>query len=111
MNRILMLLIVASFSTFVETSGQSTTFDSLYWVVETNIHNPSYSIVRFYNHENLMVHEVRLQGVYLNICNPRQRKKLDSLMREYSQRVVRSKEIGSRYTLKVSSRLLRRSQL
>ncbi|HMG93444.1 MAG TPA: hypothetical protein VK589_25475 [Chryseolinea sp.] len=112
MNRILMLVIVASLSPAVETSAQSASFDSLYWVVETNIHNPSYTIVRFYNYRNLMVHEVRLQGVYLNICSPRQRKKLDSLMKEYSQRVVTSKEVGAKYTVKVSSKLLsRRGQL
>lgn len=112
MNRILMLLVLASLSTASKTSAQSASVDSLFWVVETNIHNPSYTIVRFYNYRNLMVHEVRLQGVYLNICNPRQRKKLDSLMKEYYQRAVISKEVGSSYTIKVSSKLLsRRGQL
>ena len=107
-----MLLMVVSFSTSVESSAQSSSFDSLYWVVETNIHNPSYTIVRFYNYRNLMVHEVRLQGIYLDIRNPRQRKKLDSLMKEYSQRVVTSKDIGARNTINVSSKLLsRRGQL
>jgi hypothetical protein len=111
MNRILMLLVVASFSTIVETSAQTTTFDSLYWVVETNIHNPSYTIVRFYNYNNLMVHEVRLEGIYLDICKPKQRKKLDSLMKEYSQKVVMSMEVGATYTVKVSRKLSRRGQL
>jgi hypothetical protein len=103
-----MLLIVASLSTAVKTSAQAGSVDSLFWVVETNIHNPSYTIFRFYNYQNLMVHEVRLQGVYLNICNPRQRKKLDSLMNEYYQRVVTSKAVGTRYTINVSSKLLSR---
>lgn len=107
-----MLFVVAWLSTALKTNAQSTSFDSLFWVVETNIYNPSYTIVRFYNYRNLMVHEVRLQGVYLDICNPRQRKKLDSLMKEYSQRVVTSKEVGARYTINVSSKLLsRRGQL
>jgi hypothetical protein len=112
MNRMIMLLLVVSLSTAIQAGAQSESFDGLYWVVETNIHNRSYTIVKFYNYRNLMVHEVRLQGIYLDICKPRQRKKLDMLMKEYSQRVVTSKEIGSRYTIKVSSRLLsRRGQL
>ena len=52
--------------------------DSLYWVVETNIHHPNYTIVHFYNYRNVKVHEVRMQGVYIDIRNPKQRKKLDS---------------------------------
>ena len=112
MKRTLILLAVAWLSVAVEAKAQTNSFDSLYWVVETNIHHRSYTIVKFYNYHNLMVHEVRLEGIYLDICKPRQRRKLDELMKEYSQRVVTSKETGSRYTLKLSNRVLsRRGQL
>ena len=112
MNRLITLLSVIWLSTAIQASAQSENFEGLYWVVETNIHHRSYTIVKFYNYRNLMVHEVRLEGIYLDICRPKQRKKLDALMKEYSQRVVKSTEIGSRYSVKVSTRLLsRRGQL
>ena len=89
MNRIILVVVVALLS-MVEARAQSGIADSLYWVVETNIHNPSYTIVRFYNYRNLMVHEVRLQGVYIDIRNPKHRRKLDLQMKQYHERSVLS---------------------
>ena len=62
--------------------------DSVYWVVETNLRNPSFTIVHFYNYKNVKVHEVRMQGVYLDISNPKHRKKLDLLVKEYHERTL-----------------------
>ena len=64
--------------------------DSLYWVVETNIRQPNYTIVHFYNHRNVKVHEIRMQGVYIDIRNPKQRKKLDRLMKQFNDRTITS---------------------
>ena len=87
MSRILLLLTAALFST-AEGFAQAT--DTLYWVVETNIYHPNYTIVHFYNHRNVKVHEVRMQGVYIDIRNPKQRKKLDSLLKQVKDRTVTS---------------------
>ena len=62
--------------------------DNLYWVVETNLRHRSYTIVHFYNDRNEKVHEVRMQGVYLDIRNAKHRKKLDLLMKEFNSRNV-----------------------
>ena len=70
------------------TELQAQSVDSVYWVVETNIHNPTYTIVHFYNYRNEKVHEVRMQGVYLDIRNTKHRKKLDALMRQYYDRML-----------------------
>ena len=73
---------------FWSMEGRAQTVDSVYWVVETNIHNPTFTIVRFYNFRNVKVHEVRMLGVYLDIRNPKHRKKLDLLMKQYHDRTL-----------------------
>lgn len=85
MSRTLMFFaVVLSWSTDV----QAQSIDSVYWVVETNIHNPTFTIVHFYNYRNVKVHEVRMQGVYIDIRNPKHRKKLDFLMKQYHERTL-----------------------
>lgn len=87
MNRILMVVGSLLFC-LVEVCAQSS--DSVYWVVETNLRNPSFTIVHFYNYQNVKVHEVRMQGVYIDICNPKHRKKLDLIVKEYHERILTS---------------------
>ena len=85
MSRMLMFLAVVLFWS-VQVQAQS--IDSVYWVVETNVRNPTFTIVHFYNYSNVEVHEVRLQGMYLDIRNPKHRKKLDLLMKQYFERTL-----------------------
>lgn len=60
----------------------------LFWVVETNKHYRSYSIVRFYDHNNVQVHEVKINGVFINIRKQKQRRKLDQLLKLYNERLI-----------------------
>jgi hypothetical protein len=53
----------------------------VYWVVETNINQKNFSIVRLYDHENKLVHEVRMDGVYFDVARARHRKMLDQFLR------------------------------
>ena len=85
MNRMLTLFAAFLFWS-IEVQAQS--FDSVYWVVETNLRNPTYTIVHFYNYRNIKVHEVRMQGVHIDIRNPKHRKKLDLLMKQYHERTL-----------------------
>ncbi|HEY3403558.1 MAG TPA: hypothetical protein VGK59_09240 [Ohtaekwangia sp.] len=55
-----------------------------FWVVETNVKNRSYSIIRFYNGMNEQIHEVKLEGVYVDIRKPRYRRKLDKMLKDYN---------------------------
>lgn len=82
------ILIVLAAVVLCSIDGYSQSVDSVYWVVETNLRNPSYTIVHFYNYRNEEVHEVRMQGVYIDIRNPKQRKKLDLLVKEYNERIL-----------------------
>ncbi|MBK7099651.1 MAG: hypothetical protein IPH58_16775 [Sphingobacteriales bacterium] len=38
-----------------------------YWVIETNIHTPEHSIIRFYDNTHVMVYQETITGVVLNI--------------------------------------------
>jgi len=84
-----MLKLFAAFL-FWSIEVQAQSIDSVYWVVETNLRNPTYTIVHFYNDHNIKVHEVRMQGVYIDIRNSKQRKKLDLLVKQYHERLLTS---------------------
>ena len=54
-----------------------------YWVVETNSKLKNYSIVRLYDSNNQLVHEVRMDGIYFDVTRTKHRKKLDLLLNGY----------------------------
>jgi hypothetical protein len=56
-----------------------------YWVVESNKEIPYRSIVKIYNQENALIHEVKLH-TKLDVTNKRHRKVLTQMMRRYYQR-------------------------
>jgi hypothetical protein len=62
--------------------------DSLFWVVETNLHDRSFAIVRIYDRQNIKVYEVRLKGEFIDIRNPKHRKKLDSMIKQISEQAA-----------------------
>ena len=97
MIRILLLILTTVQFSCAEIFAQQV--DSLYWVVETNIRYPNYTIVHFYNYRNVKVHEVRLEGIYIDIRNPRQRKKLDVLMKQFNDRTAASKRRRAKNTI------------
>jgi hypothetical protein len=57
----------------------------LFWVVETNQNVPDYSLVRFYDGDQTLVHEVQLDK-RLDVNKRRDRKILVSMMKRYTQR-------------------------
>lgn len=89
MRHIMIAAVLPLFITFAA-PAQHLKSDPLYWVVETNKNNPSYSIVKFYDRFDLLVHEVRLDGVYIDIRVSKQKKKLDQLLKNYTDRIVAS---------------------
>jgi len=64
-------------------SAQELKVAPAYWVVETNVRQKNFSIVRLYDAQHNLVHEVRMDGVYFNISKMKHRKKLDQLLRGY----------------------------
>lgn len=61
---------------------------SLYWVVETNTQIKNYSVVRFYNQNNQLVHEVAMDHVRIDITKPKHQRKLNQLLKNYQDRVA-----------------------
>lgn len=52
-----------------------------YWVVETNVNQKNFSIVRLYNNSDKLVHEVKMDGVYFDVTRAKHRKMLDQLLK------------------------------
>ena len=82
------LVLLSAFALLAMTTAfaQQATTSPVYWVVETNPRNTPYSIVRFYDANNALVHEVTIDGVYINITKAKYRKKLDLLLKQYNDR-------------------------
>ena len=90
--KFIMFSMVLTVLTCVRVSSQPLKLSELFWVVETNKHHRSYSIVTFYDHNNVKVHEVKINGVFINIRKQKQRRKLDRLLKVYNERLIISSE-------------------
>ena len=99
MKRLILFSALALLATNTAFAQQAPT-SPVYWVVETNPKNTSYSIVRFYDAGNALVHEVTIDGVYINIKKAKHRKKLDLLLKQYNDRgTTASKKNRSRRSI------------
>lgn len=77
--------------------AQDTVTASTYWVIETNVNDRSYSILKLYDQNNQLVHEVKIEGVSIDIRQARQRKILNQILKNYNGRAtVRLKRIKPR---------------
>ena len=83
-----MLALFLSISAAIE--AQQVDQTPSYWVVETNIRHPNFTIVRFYDVQDQLVHEVKIMGVYIDVRKPKQKRKLDQLLKTYHERIVAS---------------------
>lgn len=76
------LLLIALVTGFLAKAGaQDLKVVPAYWVVETNVRQKNFSIVRLYDEQNNLVHEVKMDGLYFDVNKPRHRKKLDLLLK------------------------------
>ena len=72
------LILISGFS--ISTSAHTRKFyTQLYWVVETNISQPDVSIVKFYNMENQLVREIKLEGFLIDTQKPAHQKMLNQM--------------------------------
>lgn len=80
--------------------GQQATFNDAFWVVETHSRDTVYSIVRFFDANNSLLHEVRIDDVAIDIYHKRHRKKLDQLLADYKMRMANGeKKIRSKQSI------------
>lgn len=82
------ILILTAAILLITVSAFSQHGKSLYWVVETNTQNKNYSVVRFYDQNNLLVHEVTMDHVRIDITKPKHQRKLNQLLKNYQDRVT-----------------------
>jgi len=82
------LVLLSAFALLAMTTAfaQQAPTTPLYWVVETNLKSAPRSIVRFYDANNALVHEVTIDGVYINIKKAKYKRKLDLLLKRYNDR-------------------------
>ena len=66
--------------------SQKAASDDTYWVVETNNRDTVYSIVRFFDGNNNLLHEVKLDNIAIDIRHKKSRRRLDQLLTSYKMR-------------------------
>jgi hypothetical protein len=88
----LLLMMVAGL--LIKAGAQDVKVVPAYWVVETNVQQRNFSIVRLYDSRNMLVHEVKMDGVYFDVSKANHRKKLNEMIKGYypmmSKKDVRS---------------------
>ena len=82
MKKIILLLVLLAGS-MMTSHGQDVKVIPAYWVVETNVNQKNFSIVRLYDSQHNLIHEVKMEGVYLNVSKLKHRKMLDQLIKGY----------------------------
>lgn len=82
------MLTLAAAILLITVSAFSQHEKSLYWVVETNTQDKNYSVVRFYDNNNLLVHEVTMDHVRIDVTKPKHQRKLNQLLKNYQDRVA-----------------------
>jgi len=80
--------ILFSFAMIASTAGmsQKAAIDDTYWVVETNNRDTVYSVVRFFDGNNNLLHEVKLDNIAIDIRQKKNRRRLDQLLTSYKMR-------------------------
>lgn len=68
--------------------SQHSALSEEYWVVETHTRDTVYSVVRFFDGNNVLLHEVRVENVAIDIEQKKHRKKLDQLLSEFKMRTA-----------------------
>jgi hypothetical protein len=64
-----------------------------YWVIETNSNNKANTILRIYDVQNVLIHEVTINGKSLNILKRKDRKRINKKVKDIlSQEVMASKK-------------------
>jgi hypothetical protein len=92
-----LILLATWMTTWISGMSQQALTGTDYWVVETHSRDSVYSIVRFYDGNSILLHEVKIDNVVINIQQKKYRKRLDQLLWAYQVRTASSaKKIRSR---------------
>lgn len=78
--KVQLFLMLISLAFITSSNAQKAT----YWVVETNINQKNFTLVKFYDGDNTLLDEIKLNGVYLDISRRKHKRKLDDLLYQYN---------------------------
>lgn len=67
---------------------QCNSLSHAYWVIETHDRDTIYSVVRIFDGNNELLHEVTFENVVIDIARRRSRRKLDQLLARYKERAM-----------------------
>jgi len=89
------MLVLIFFILFIAESGFCQTYENKksdfspswvsklgYWVIETNIHTPDHSIIRFYDNTHEMIYQETITGIVLNIKKRKVKMHLKNLLEQ-----------------------------
>jgi hypothetical protein len=67
-----------------------------YWVVEGNVNTRDYTLIRFYDSANNLIHEETMQGKFLDISKRKNVKLLNKKLRDFEVRSLSVKKTNRR---------------
>lgn len=73
--------------------AQEPTATENYWVIETNLKQRNYSIVRFYNTSHQLIYEEQLNGIYLDARKRRTKKLLNETLHRVTNKALLAGQI------------------
>ncbi len=76
-------------------ASAQTTADN-YWVVEGNVNTRDYTLIRFYDRGNKLIHEETLQGKFLDITRKKNVKALNKKLRDFEEKNLSVKKTNRR---------------
>lgn len=54
-----------------------------YWVIETNIHQKDFTIVKFYNDQHVLIYEKKQVGIYFDLAKKKHVRRLNLMLQNY----------------------------
>jgi len=83
------LVLLSAFALLAATAAfaQQVKTAPVYWVVETNRKQDTGSIVRFYDANNALVHEITYDHIYIDINKRKHKRRLNQLLKRYNDHI------------------------
>jgi hypothetical protein len=97
MKTIIVVLVFLVSDNFVMAQPESHV--AVYWVVETNVYQKDFTILKFYNGQDQVIHEVTLDRSFLDISKERHKRKVEALFKKYSSGLSSSKKNKQRKSI------------
>ncbi|MBW4890979.1 hypothetical protein KXQ82_14725 [Mucilaginibacter sp. HMF5004] len=79
MKKAILILVLAGIAGFAKAQKVQAPQNG-YWVVESNKHTPKQSIVKFYNLDNVLIHQENVSGKKVKVNNNRTRQALNNTL-------------------------------